>query len=102
VSLSFGSVTAGTSATALPAALSAVSPGSLTLYNAGPNAITVGPSGVTAGQVGPGIATIAAGGSVPIPQISGFAPNSGATPKLFAVAATAPSVLNWFYGTAVS
>jgi hypothetical protein len=102
VSLSFGSASVGTSAGALPAALNAVAPGSLTLYNAGPNAITIGPSGVTAGQTGPGIATIGAGQSVPILQVAGFAPNSGATPKLFAVAATAPSILNWFNGTEVS
>lgn len=98
MSLNFGSASVGTSAAALPASLSAVSPGSLTLYNAGPNAITIGPSGVTAGQVGPGIATIGPGNSVPMPLVAGFAPNG----KLFAVAATGASILNWFNGTAVN
>lgn len=98
MSLNFGSASVATSAAALPAALSAVGPGSLTLYNAGPNAITIGPQGVTAGQTGPGFATIGAGQQVIVPSVANFAPNG----KLFAVAATATSILNWFNGTAVS
>ena len=96
--MNFGSATVGTSAAALPAGFSAVSPGSLVLYNAGPNAITIGPAGVTAGEVGSGFATIAAGSSVPLPLVGGFNPGG----KIYAVAATAASVLNWFNGTVVN
>ncbi|MFZ0166071.1 MAG: hypothetical protein WAL12_21020 [Trebonia sp.] len=94
MSLSFGSASVGTSAAALPAALSAVSPGSLTFYNAGAAAVTLGPSGVTAGEVGPGFATIAAGGQVTIPEVGNFAPNG----KLFAISASGTCILNWFNG----
>lgn len=92
MALIMGSLSVPTTATPLP--ISSEAPGSITIFNDGPNAVTIGPSTVTAGQTGLGFGTIPPNQSVVLSRIGGLAPGT-----LWAVAATAASTVSWFYGT---
>jgi hypothetical protein len=101
VSLALGSATVlATEGGTGPIPINANSPGSLTLVNAGTQAITIGPanqgSTFSFGQTGPGFVTLPPGSVVPIGKVGGL------TLPLFAVSASGSQPLSWFYGTEIN